>query len=206
MVLQRLILIIWGLISTFSANAQEDNIQKRIAQCSTVESDLERLECYDNLSKDMGFVDVPEIIESEGVGKWNVNVDRNPLDDSKTVVLVLEADEGKSRWGQPVGLVLRCKSNKTEVFIVWNDYLGSKAFVTTRIGSEQAKKQEWSLSTNSKATFYSGNDITFIRKLLAADKFVAQVTPYNESPITAVFDVRGLSEAIKPLQDACGWE
>lgn len=30
-----------------------------------------------------------------------------------------------------------------------------------------------------------------------------QITPYNESPVSATFDVAGLSEALKPLQKAC---
>jgi type VI secretion system protein VasI len=34
---------------------------------------------------------------------------------------------------------------------------------------------------------------------------VAQVTPYNENPITAIFDVRGLKKAIEPYNDILHW-
>jgi len=37
------------------------------------------------------------------------------------------------------------------------------------------------------------------------DKFIAQVTPYSESPITAVFDVRGLKKAVEQFNDILRW-
>jgi type VI secretion system protein VasI len=38
-----------------------------------------------------------------------------------------------------------------------------------------------------------------------ADNLVAQITPYNESPVTAIFDTSGLENAIKPLRETCNW-
>jgi TonB family protein len=38
-----------------------------------------------------------------------------------------------------------------------------------------------------------------------AETFLAQVTPYNENPITAIFDTRGMAAALKPLAKTCGW-
>jgi type VI secretion system protein VasI len=40
---------------------------------------------------------------------------------------------------------------------------------------------------------------------MTVDTLVAETTPYNESPITAIFVVKGLSEKIPPLRAACGW-
>lgn len=77
--------------------------------------------------------------------------------------------------------------------------------VLSRIGSEQASTRQWSLSTDSQATFYPDNPITFIKRLLEVDRFVAQVTPYGEDPVTAVFALGGLVNAIKPLRETCGW-
>ena len=119
---------------------------------------------------------------------------------------MLLAGSGTSAWGSRVVLVLRCKSNKTEAYINWRDYLGSEAHVTWRIGAEDARTGRWVLSTDEKATFYPYDDIAFIRQLLNADRLVAQVTPYSETPVTAVFDLTGLTNVIIPLQEACGWE
>src|SRR5256885_9506138 len=75
--------------------------------------------------------------------------------------------------------------------------------VITRLGAGEAKNQKWPLSTDNKATFYPGDAAAFLEQLLAANRFVAQTTPYSESPITAVFDVAGLSAAVKPLREVC---
>jgi type VI secretion system protein VasI len=78
--------------------------------------------------------------------------------------------------------------------------------VLTRLGQEQASTEEWSLSTDSKATFYPGNPVPYIKKMMVNDSFVAQVTPYNESPVTATFDIKGLARAIEPLIQTCHWD
>ena len=144
--------------------------------------------------------------EIQDSGKWNVSIDTNPIDDTKTVTLYLLADSGKSSMlGQPVVLFIRCKSLETNVFINWSDYLGNEATVLTRIGKEKAETRNWNLSTDSQATFLPRNEVDFLNKLLIVDSFVAQVTPYNESPVTAIFDVKGLSNAITPLRETCNW-
>ncbi|WP_075180167.1 type VI secretion system-associated protein TagO [Neptunomonas phycophila] len=179
--------------------------EKEYAKCAVIDGDLARLECFDGLAKVKkldGRQAQPTRID--GKGKWNVSVDINPVDDSKTVTLVLDADSGRSRWGKSVFLVVRCKSNSTDLYIGWNDYLGSEADVLTRVGDNKALTSRWSMSTDSKATFHP-KPIPFLKKMLQSTKLVAQVTPYNESPVTAIFNTQGLENAIKPLRETCGW-
>lgn len=40
-------------------------------------------------------------------------------------------------------------------------------------------------------------------RFMKASRFVAQVTPYNASPIAAIFDVRGAEAVVKQMQTAC---
>lgn len=178
---------------------------KEIAACAIVEGDLSRLECYDTLAQRYGL-NGPQTkkVNVSGNGKWVVDVATNPIDDSKTVTLLLKADEGKNRWGSPVAMLARCRSNETDLFIVWNDYLGSEADVLSRVGTEKARTRRWSMSTDKKATFHP-HPIAFLKSMMEADSLVTQVTPYNESPVTAVFDIKGLNEAIKPLRETCHW-
>ena len=127
----------------------------------------------------------------------------NPLDDSETVTLILYADSGENYLGKKVYLVIRCQSSEISLYIGWNNYLGSEASLTTRIGTEKAVKNRWSLSTDSQATF-DNQPTNTINKMLGNQKFIAQVTPYNESPVTAIFDITGIDNAVKPLIDVCG--
>jgi len=199
------LLVITVTLSVGASSCEE--LEQEIAQCADIVGELERLECYDQLARSLGLVSVQtELPPSEDVGAWSVSIKTNPLDDSRTVTLILLAESGTSRWGTPIGLILRCDSNQTDVYIAWSDYLGSEARVTWRVGDEDARAAQWSLSTNKEATFYPYDEISFIQQLLTTTRFVAQVTPYNESPITAVFDLTGLANAIRPLQEACGWE
>lgn len=175
------------------------------AGCAVVKGDLARLECFDSLAVEKnldGRQTIPTDID--GKGKWNVGVDTNPIDDSRTVNLVLRADSGASRFGEAVFLVARCQSNSTDLYINWNEYLGSEANVLTRVGSSKAVTKSWSMSTDSQATFHR-RPIGFLKKMLGVNSLVAQITPYSKSPVTAIFDTTGLTNAITPLRETCGW-
>jgi type VI secretion system protein VasI len=138
---------------------------------------------------------------------WDVRQTTNPIDDSPTVVLSISAASGKSRMGEAPTLILRCSQRETTAYIHWNDFLGSDGVsVTTRLGKKEAQTRTWQLSSDNTATFYPGNTVQFIKALVSADTLVAKTTPYNESPVTAVFAVTGLADKLTPLQTACGWK
>ena len=187
------------LLSAVSSSAQTT---AQIAECAAVANDIGRLQCYDALAASIGTA--PDASVSSD-SNWIVNDKTNPIDDTRTVALLLRSASGTSRGGQPIGLILRCQSGDTTVFINWSDYLGSEANVLTRVGTDEAATRRWSLSTDSQATFAPGNNIEFIQRLLGADRLVAQVTPYSESPVTAIFDLTGIETALAPLREACGW-
>jgi len=179
--------------------------KSEMANCAAMIGDLERLYCYDNLAGraelDGPQLGVPVI---EGVGDWIVNEKVNPIDDSKTVTLILYASDGESRWGEKIPFVARCQSNATEAYISWGDYLGGEARVLTRVGSNKASTQRWSLSTDKQASF-APQPIDLLKEMATADRFLAQVTPYNENPVTAIFQTSGLTNALKPLRETCDW-
>ena len=94
-------------------------------------------------------------------GYWDVRISSSPIDDSKTVILSLEADSGKNKWGKKPTLTVRCKENSTDFYINWNSYLGSDADVLTRIGSSKAITSRWSMSTDKESTFHT-DPISFL--------------------------------------------
>lgn len=181
-----------------------ETLLKEMESCTSIMDEELRLKAYDALAEKLGF-HLTTREQHEPGGKWLAEVDINPMDDSKTVVFVLMASEGKSSWGKIPILVLRYKSGETSVYVKWQDYLGSEAYVTCRIGSDKPQRKRWPLSTNSKATFYPDSPEGFIARLLTVEKLVLQVTPYSETPVTAVFDVRGLQETAEPYNDIHGW-
>jgi len=192
--------IVAGLCFLFvflGSNVRASGSQE-LGSCVGIDDSAKRLECYD------AFAKRPET-STQRTGSWDVRIKSNPLDDSRTVSLALISETGKDAFGNPMVLIIRCLSNETNLFINWRNYLGDKAMVTTRVGSEKATTQSWTLSTDSQATFYPFQDVGFIQKMMKSNKFVAQVTPYGESPITAVFNTGGLERAIKPLRETCQW-
>ena len=186
----------WSVLLAFLffSVAAQASIEKEIAKCAVKSGDLDRLSCYDNLAKREGLSGPQEEpTKISGKGNWQVSVKTNPVDDSKTVVLALRADSGKSKWGKPVTLMARCKSNTTELYISWNDYLGRNAEVLTRVGSQDAVTKDWSLSTDSQATFHprgtisvSVHSTTFCRpaeiRHTVTSHFPARGYPYEKAP------------------------
>jgi type VI secretion system protein VasI len=180
------------------------NLRVRVGRCSAIAGDLERVACYDSLAHALGFGQKVVSVRSAGSGRWRTDRERNPLDDTPTITLSLAATKGRSRFGQPVRLFIRCRSHEVEVFIDWASYLGlDETQVTSRIGAEDAASEAWSNSTDNQAAFYQGDKLALVRRLAAASTYVAQVTPYDESPVTAVFDVGGLQSALGSFRQAC---
>ena len=172
---------------------------------------------------DFHYADADALTVVEGAGKWivgkKINPRGDPIDDTTIIRFVLGCDSGKSADGEPIILYLiyerMGRSEGTDVIIYWNDYLKDSNKVMFKFGNQEAIHNDSSLSADNEATFYhedypgySGridgapsDSIDFIRELMKVDRLVAQLTPYNEIPITAVFDVRGLKETIEPYND-----
>jgi type VI secretion system protein VasI len=154
-----------------------------------------------------------EIIEID-TGKWVYKKKIDPISDDVIIYLALESDSYNARYRDCAALFLRWTDGRTVLYINWNNYLGSEGKkVVYRIGDQKASSSTWAISTDGRATFYgrygntysSNKTIEFINKLLEVDTFAAQVEPYGESPVTAVFDIRGLKDAISQYNDILEW-
>ena len=108
-------------------------------------------------------------------------------------------------------LLLRCLENTTAIYITTNCYLssgyGGYGRVDVRLDDTPAFHSDMDASTDNKALgLWRGNrSIPFIKRMLGKDRMIVRFTPFNESPVTAKFDIAGLEEAIKPLRESCGW-
>jgi type VI secretion system protein VasI len=181
--------------------------EEEIGKCAKIKGDAERLICYDELAKMLG-VDKPKTTIKEAKGKWRVQEGKSLIDDSINVYLTLVADDSvKSGYNTvtPI-LFVRCAENKTDVYLAWDLFLGTdETRMLTRFDDEKAEKNTWSISTDHKAAFFRGSDVDFSKTLMKHEKLLVQITPYGENPVMATFEIRGLSDAIKPLRAACHW-
>lgn len=191
---------------TFGPTAFGAVEEMRLVACAVIKDDIRRLDCYDKIAMPLRMTEDADAdsVPLQGTGRWASSQEKNPIDDTTTTTLATVSTSGTSRWGRPISLLIRCKSGKTDVYIGWDSYLGNEPIVLTRIGDRQATTARWNISTDKTLTFHPAPD-GLLRQLLTEDRFLAQVTPYNESPITAIFDIRGLESNIKPLRPACGW-
>jgi hypothetical protein len=137
-------------------------------------------------------------------GDWVTETSVNPMDDSTTVTAMLAAHEGKGIYGDDIYIVLRCKNHDVDVLILWESYLGSDdPQITTRIGDGPAQTMRWDVSTDNQTSFSKSPELLIDSLSLAGDRYVAQVVPYGESPITAVFNLTGIEKAAEQVTDNC---
>lgn len=146
-------------------------------------------------------------------GKWLISRSNSPMDDSKTVTINLyainEISGYPSKSFRPV-LYIRCKENKTEVFINIGvsanpEYgLYNKFTVRIRLDDNKFLKQRWSESTNGEALF-APKAISLARKLNKSKRMLFEFTPYNSNSQLAEFDVQGLEPYLKELSKTCNW-
>ena len=198
------------LASVMPATGQQTSDSGR-ARCAVITDPEHRLRCYDVLRKGPDSSqgeNQPAQSAGRRIGNWIVIEERTNLaGDSKPVLLVLAAHEGRSLSGKAPLLILRCQRGNLDVYINWIDYLGPvPADVSTQLGAGSAERKTWKHSTDNRATFYPGNKTKLVKSLLTVDRFSAQVTPFRQSPITAVFELQGLADALAPLRSACGLE
>ena len=142
-------------------------------------------------------------------GKWQVETEKSTFDDTTTVFLTLEANADITG---PVGdyrpaLLLRCKEKETEAFFdvgMQPDVEGvsDTATVRLRLDQEKAYTIQAGKSTSGKALFVH-DPKSFIEQLLMHQQLVMGFTPFSAAPVEMTFDLGGLTEAIKPLREAC---
>jgi len=195
------------LFISIASNAASAHMADSLARCATEDSDKVRLMCYDSLATKAGIKE-PEAEVVSDPGKWNVYEEKSPIDDSRNVHLFVMSNETVKSGYNTVkpSLHIRCSENKTNVFLNWGLYLGlEKTKMLTRFDKEKATMSSWSISTNNEAAFVRGNDIEFAKKVMKHQKLLVQVTPFGENSVMTTFNISGLSEAIKPLREACHW-
>lgn len=180
--------------------------KKEVAFCAADLNTVKRLECYDKLAVRHGQAPSEAITSTESKGKWITKTNTDPLTDKSVYIAFLEAESGKGRFGDSITLTVRCQNNTTESYINWNTFLGSDGIsVTSRVDKNPAKTSHWGISTDHKASFMP-NAAANLKSFIGSNTFIANLTPYSESPITAVFDISGAEQALSDISKGCSWK
>jgi type VI secretion system protein VasI len=147
-------------------------------------------------------------------GRWEVQESVSAADDSKTVVLALDATVPISGWPSKTvlpTLILRCRERKTEAYIKTGmapdvEYGNTdSATILLRFDKAPAAKYNASESTDKEALFLPGA-IGLIKTMAKHDTMLFRFTPFNSPPQETVFDLKGLDKVLPKLQDTCGWK
>lgn len=193
--MKRVLLLMVLSLSLLSA---QEVTKEQVNQIYQIQDDEARLASFDQWAKSLGL----DRQTMETRGNWSVDVDSDPMDDSKKIIFTCLASDGGGAYDTPA-IIIRWQNGELESYIYWDDYLADNNQVTLRFDSEDAYKERWSMSTNSQATFCP-NPQVFVNKLLTHDRLVTRITPYNEGPRTLVFDISGLEEQSDAFSEL-GW-
>ena len=187
-------------------SASADVPEKDVMRCAALDNTVERLSCFDTLAESNGLTTKTVPTPSASKGKWSTSTTTDPMTDKSIFIARLNASSGRGRLGEGIDLIVRCAKNKTELYINWHSFLGTdSARVTHRTGKSKAQTHTWDVSTDHTSSFYPGSPVTALKEMIKNTSFVANVTPYSESPVTATFDISGADAAFADIRKGCSW-
>ena len=185
-------------------------VQAGPLECARIDQPTARLACFDQ--------EFPKALSAPvtaATGKWRMQSAPSAVARRTDHTLSL-ASQGmiECRWSdpRPVHLRMRCIGNVTSVLLETGCFMTSSQYlgygdVSYAIDSDEAKVARMTAGADDRSLgFWSGETaIPLIRDLLGASTLTVRMTPYSDEPISAAFDVRGITEAIKPIREECGW-
>lgn len=192
--MKKIILVVTFFLCGVELHAQ--SLITSLIEISKITEDSRRLAAYDNLVNSLDYKS-----QSNNLENWIISESIDMMDDSRLFTAYTTAKQGYNTYGNSPKLYIRCKSEKTDLYIVWDDYLGSeKIEIEYRFGSNESMKSEWGISTDGTASFLSSTAVIgFLNYMKNHERFTVRLSPYNESPITAAFDVSGVSEILSRM-------
>ena len=182
-----------------SQGALSQNRLPDALHCVGVENDIARLECYDSAYDSFRAAETAQ-------DNWQIVAKTNPLDDTVTTVFIVESSGGTSPVFGEHRLIIRCRGNELNIWIDWHQFLSTESAsdVTWRVGKQKAQSGKWPHGASSSSlTFYPHDEPELVTQMIDSDQFVAQTKAATGDTLTAIFNVRGLEQAVTPIKDDC---
>jgi type VI secretion system protein VasI len=171
----------------------------------------ERLLCYDAIFREKTTSEKPA---AQTNTKWQLSTTKSKIDDSESRTLSIESDDdfaAKYRGREKATLILRCHEHATSLYFIIGEHFLAEiqgyGEITYRVDEKKAVKKSFNVSTDNHALglWSGGTAIPFVKQMLGGKKLVIRVTPYNESAVTATFDINGIDDVVKPVREGCKW-
>ncbi|SMY06565.1 type VI secretion system-associated protein TagO [Flavimaricola marinus] len=199
-----LLLSLAATAALFTTSSQADPLD-----CHAIETDVERLSCYDRET------DRRETTETTpDQSDWTVRTETSDFDDSTSVFLTTLSEERITcgfGGAQQLTLYARCMENTTSLIIATHCHVASGfqgyGDVEYRIDDAAVQTRGFTESTNNRSLglWNGGRSIPFLQSMFDAETLLVRFTPFNENPVVARFPIAGLREAIAPLRESCNW-
>lgn len=181
------------LLTLVSAASNAD-IYEQIGVCKKLEDSAKKLEC---------FAALPEKSEEKS-GTWTKEIDKSPIDDSKTVFI--NSEELTANSGKKVALALRCKEAKPEVLVATDMFFGlmrdNGIPTIARFDEEKAEEQNWGSNPEGSILFAKSSK-NFIKAMLSHKKLTLRLQEFNGSKHDISIDLAGLSEQMTEFKEVC---
>lgn len=147
----------------------------------------------------------PETASSGIESRWQSVVNKNAADGSKTVHLMVTAENRMQSQKDRAALILSCEGDSKDAYVIWRQYLGTYDLdVTWRVGSGEEVTELWALSTDNEAIF-APNPEELVKSMMADELFLIKTAPFGSGPVTLVFNTQGLEAEIAAQQENCAW-
>lgn len=134
-------------------------------------------------------------------GNWRVSDSEDPMNDTKTTLAWVNSDT------RGVSLNARCKNGRLTLHIDWDTYLGTSSNdydVVVRLDKGKVVRHRWQrIAANNTASFFN-NVKSFLKMVIVSKTLVTRLERTFSSSKTAIFDLTGADEALKPIFNRCG--
>ena len=201
--------VVFG-IGCLSVTASAETFIEAITNCRKINNTEARYACYDRAEAQAGNV-------KREVAKFNYQSTSDPITGQTVHKLSIRSDRGLNGRGNPIILELSCDSMKPgtyDLVLLWKDFLNSSnPEVTTRLGQTPSVTERWATDRSRESSIFTDTPEgytkqSFMETLVSElengnSSIVFRATPYNDNPITAVFDFTGFLDVIQPMRESC---
>ncbi|MBZ5547044.1 MAG: type VI secretion protein [Acidobacteriia bacterium] len=130
---------------------------------------------------------------------WRVSTETDKMDNTPAVYLSKLAESG----GHGAMLTIRCTRGKTELYVGTDDIVDNGK-VRIKFDDAKPQQQSWSEASDHQGLF-APDPIGLAKRLVKADSFLFEYSPFQKQPTTVEFKVNGLAEKLTSVAEPCGW-